>query len=266
MTTETTGNNKGFSDSMMLSVSILLSTLILSGTLFWVGSELSNSLTGLEIATTGNSGNTGGTVQTAPSQNPSQAPSQNPASPPQGGTVKMADLLAGASGTDGDPNAPVIIVEFSDFECPFCGRFHDDSGLQIRENYVKTGKVQLVYKDFPLSFHPSAQPSAEAARCAAEQGKFWEMHDKLFENQQALSDSDLKGYAVGIGLNAEQFNSCFDSGKYTSAVEANFSEGSRVGVSGTPSFFIGKRDGTGQIIVGAQPYSNFKSIIDGLLQ
>lgn len=258
----TTENSKGFSDSMMLSVSILLSTLILSGTLFWVGSELSNSLTGLEIATTGNTGNTGGTAQTAPS--PSPSPSQPPS--PQGSTVRMADLLAGAAGVDGDPNAPVVIVEFSDFQCPFCGRFQNDSGLQIRENYVKTGKVQFVYKDFPLSFHENAQKAAEAGRCAAEQGKFWEMHDKMFENATTLTATNLKAYAAELGMNAEQFNSCLDSGKFSSDVEANFSEGSRVGVSGTPSFFIGKRDGTGQIIVGAQPYTNFESVIDGLLQ
>jgi len=132
---------------------------------------------------------------------------------------------------DDDPSkglatAPVTIIEFSDFECPFCARFYSQTLNQIEEKYIKTGKVRLVYRDYPLSFHPSAQKAAEGAECADEQGKFWEMHDKIFENQQAMGVSDLKRYAQEFGLNTSQFNDCLDSGKMASEVKKDFQDGS----------------------------------------
>ena len=158
----------------------------------------------------------------------------------------------------GDFNAPVTLVEFSDFECPFCER-HYPTMNQIIGNYK--GKVRLVYKHFPLSFHPNAQKAAESSECAGEQGKFWEYHDKLFENQPGgFSTDKFKQWAVELKLNAKKFNDCFDSGKYASKVQADSQEGAQKGVNGTPATFI-----NGQLVSGAVPYEQFKQIIDSLL-
>ncbi|MFH1364782.1 MAG: thioredoxin domain-containing protein, partial [Candidatus Aenigmatarchaeota archaeon] len=144
--------------------------------------------------------------------------------------------------------------------CPFCSRFYSDAYQKIITEYVDTGKAKIVYRDFPLSFHPQAQPAAEAAECAGEQGMFWEYHDKIFENQGALSTESYKQWAADLGLNTEQFNSCFDSGTYRSEVQKDFADGQAAGVSGTPTFFI-----NGQKLVGAQPFEAFKGVIDQLL-
>jgi protein-disulfide isomerase len=162
----------------------------------------------------------------------------------------------------GDKNAKVTMYEFSDFECPFCGRFYTDTFKALDEKYIKTGKIKVVYKDYPLtSLHPHAQKAAEAARCAQEQGKFWEMHDKLFENQQQLTDENYKKWAGDIKLNTNQFNQCFDSAKYADAVKKDMAEGSEIGVEGTPSFII-----NGIAIVGAQPISEFEKLIESKLK
>lgn len=160
----------------------------------------------------------------------------------------------------GDKNAKVTIVEFSDFQCPYCGRFALQTLPSIRKDYVDTGKVKIVFRDFPLSFHENAQKASEAAECAGEQGKYWEMHDKLFQNQQALDVESLKKYAKEIGLDTAKFNNCLDSGSMASEVKKDFNDGVAYGVTGTPSFFI-----NGQKIVGAQPYEVFKQIIDAEL-
>ncbi len=169
----------------------------------------------------------------------------------------------------GDKDAKVTIVEFSDYQCPFCGRHVRDTIPQIKAEYIKTGKVKYVFSDFPLDFHQNAFKAAEAARCAREQGKYWEMHDRLFGNQQALGD--LTPHAEAVGLNMSKFQKCMDSGKYAEAVRKDIEEGQKAGVSGTPTFFIGLTDPKDsevkavKKIVGAQPYANFKSAIDGLL-
>ena len=160
----------------------------------------------------------------------------------------------------GDANAPVTIVEFSDFECPFCGKFYSETLRQLKNEYIDTGKVKLIYRDFPLDFHQNAQKAAEAAECADDQEKFWEMHDVIFENQRSLSVSSLKQFAGQIGLDTGEFNSCLDSGKHSGEVQNDFREGASYGVSGTPSFFI-----NGIQLVGAQPFSAFKQIIDSQL-
>lgn len=157
----------------------------------------------------------------------------------------------------GNPDAPVTIVEFSDFECPFCAAFYQNTLPQIEENYIKTGKVKLVFRDFPLPFHANAQKAAEAAECAGEQGKFWEMHDIIFDNQTTISAADLKNYAINLNLNSIQFNDCLDSGKYADEVGKDMNDGSAAGVTGTPTFFI-----NGEKLVGAQPFSVFEEILD----
>ena len=156
------------------------------------------------------------------------------------------------------------MIEFSDYQCPFCRSFWRDSLTQLKKEYIDTGKVKFVYRDYPLSFHPMAQPFAEASECADDQGKYWQMHDKIFSEQEkkgqgtiTLTFDDLKLWASQIGLDKNKFNKCLDSGKYKAEVQKDFDDGSKAGVSGTPSFFI-----NGRLLVGAQPFSAFKAIID----
>jgi protein-disulfide isomerase len=160
----------------------------------------------------------------------------------------------------GDADAPVTIIEFSDFECPFCGRYVTQTYPQIKKDYVDTGKVRIVFRDYPLPFHSNAQKAAEAAECADDQGKFWDMHAKLFSNQQALDVASLKKYAGELALDQTEFDECLDSGKHAAEVQQDLADGSAAGVSGTPSFFV-----NGMLLVGAQPYSEFKKLIDAEL-
>jgi protein-disulfide isomerase len=154
----------------------------------------------------------------------------------------------------GETKAPVTIVEFSDFECPYCSKA-EETVKQVMKEY--SGKIRLVYRDFPLPFHPNAQKAAEAAHCAGDQGKYWEMHEKLFGNQKALAVAELKGHAKALGLDAGKFEKCLDSGDKAPVVDKNRKAGADVGVQGTPAFFI-----NGVMLSGAQPFSEFKSIID----
>ncbi len=155
----------------------------------------------------------------------------------------------------GNPKAPVTIVEFSDFECPFCVRVQP----VLQELLAKyEGKVSLAYRDFPLrEMHPKAQSAAEASRCAGEQGKFWEYHDALFANPAKLDAASLGEHARSLALDGKQFESCLTSGRFRSKVEEDIQQGSRAGVSGTPGFFI-----NGVFLNGAQPRSAFEKIID----
>ena len=162
----------------------------------------------------------------------------------------------------GNPNAPVTIIEFSDFECPFCGRFFEQTLPTLKQKYIDTGKVKIIYRDFPLSFHPNAQKAAEAGECADEQGKFVEMHDAIFANQQAISVTELKATAVTLGLDSAQFDACVDTGKYAAEVQADEAAGAIAGVSGTPSFFIGTPEKGYQLVVGAQPTAVFEAAIE----
>jgi len=157
----------------------------------------------------------------------------------------------------GDEDAPVTIVEFSDYECPFCTKFYEQSLQQIEKNYIDTGKVKFIYRDFPLSFHQNAQKAAEAAECAGEEDKYFEMHDLLFEKGVSGGVSAFKQYAKDIGLNTKKFDQCLDSGEMAKEVQDDFIAGQQLGVSGTPAFFI-----NGKLVSGAQPYSVFEQIIE----
>ncbi len=161
----------------------------------------------------------------------------------------------------GDKDAPVTIIEFSDYQCPYCAKFDMQTLPALEENYIKTGKVKFVYRDFPLGFHKNAQKASEASECADEQGKFWEMHDKIFQNQHALDAKSLKKYAQELGLETEKFNSCLDSGKMASEVQKDLSDGTSYGISGTPAFLI-----NGILVSGAQPFNVFQEIIEGELK
>jgi len=160
--------------------------------------------------------------------------------------------------TRGPRNAPVTIVEFADFQCPFCGR---TAGTirQLEQKYP--GQIRVVFRDFPLAFHENAANAAEAALCAQDQGKFWEMHDKLFASQASLKVPDLKKYGMEIGLNNSQFSQCLDSKKYSKKWEADRDEGSSYGVTATPTFFI-----NGRMLAGAAPVDYFAQVIDEELE
>jgi protein-disulfide isomerase len=171
----------------------------------------------------------------------------------------------------GSAEAPITIVEFSDYQCPFCKKHFTSTLSAIRTNYIDTGKVRYLFRDFPLdSIHPYARKAAEAAHCAGDQGKFWDMHDTMFQNQSALMPDNLKGFARELQLDLEAFNACLDEGKYAKKVEADVTAGSAIGVTGTPKFFIGKPkpDGTmvATVMKGAQPASAFSQVIDRLLE
>ena len=164
----------------------------------------------------------------------------------------------------GNKNAPVTMIEFSDFQCPFCKRFRDQTFDQLKAQYIDTGKVKFVYRDFPLSsIHPNAQKAAEAAECADDQGKFWEYHDKIFEGQSVWASSGVsvfKQYAQELGLDSKKFNDCLDSGKYKNEVEKDLSDATKTGGQGTPYFLIGN-----QPVSGAQPFSAFQQAIESQL-
>ncbi len=173
----------------------------------------------------------------------------------------------------GNPDAPITIVEFSDFQCPFCARFHTQTLPLIIEEYIEQGKVKLVFRDFPIqSIHPNALPASVAAECANEQNKFKEMHDVLFENQNEWNKLEtvdalslFNQYATEIKLDEEQFDSCLSSGKYIPEIKKDLDDGRDYGVSGTPGFFIGN-DELGYVeLKGAQPFESFKKIIDAQL-
>ena len=174
----------------------------------------------------------------------------------------------------GNPNAPITIIEFSDFQCPFCARFNIQTLPAIMNEYVNDGKVKLVFRDFPIqSIHPNAVPASIAAECANEQGKFKEMHDTLFEKQNEWSKKNTDNviitftqYASEMGLEEEKFDSCLKNGKYIEEIQKDLDDGRTYGVSGTPGFFIGN-DQIGFIeLKGAQPFENFKKVIDNQLK
>ncbi|MBT8251403.1 MAG: DsbA family protein [Nitrosopumilus sp.] len=173
----------------------------------------------------------------------------------------------------GDPDAPITIVEFSDFQCPFCARFHTQTLPAIFEEYIEQGKVKLVFRDFPIqSIHPNALPASVAAECANEQGNFKGMHDVLFEKQNEWNRVEtvdalslFSEYASNMQLDQESFDSCLTSGKYIEEIRKDLDDGRDYGVSGTPGFFIGN-DQIGYVeLKGAQPFDSFKKIIDAQL-
>ncbi|MFB5648394.1 MAG: DsbA family protein, partial [Candidatus Nitrosomaritimum aestuariumsis] len=170
----------------------------------------------------------------------------------------------------GDPDAPITIIEFSDFQCPFCARFHEQTLPSLLEEYIDEGKVNFVYRDFPIqSIHPNALPAAVAAECADDQGKYWEYHDILFEKQSSWARLDSNSaistfsqYATDVGLEKEQFDSCLGSGKHLEEVQGDLRDGRDYDITGTPGFFIGNDEIGFVKLNGAQPFESFKRVID----
>lgn len=206
-------------------------------------------------------------IKTAPVPQPAQQPSQP--NVPQIFQISLDD-----DPVKGDPNAPVTVVEFSDFQCPFCSRFFVQTLPQLQETYIDTGKVKLVYRDLPLdNLHPNARPAAIAAECADEQGKFWDYHDVLFSKQaewggqssDAVSET-FQTYASDLGLESASFESCLSSSEISDEVNDDFVDATLYGATGTPTFFVGNEEDGFIKIVGAQPFNAFKAIIDSQLE
>lgn len=167
----------------------------------------------------------------------------------------------------GDRAAHVAIIEYADFQCGFCAHFMRDTYPQIDDEYIKTGKVKFLFRDLPLHAHSIS--AARAARCADEQGKFWDMEENLFANQSALSEKEILSRVPSIGLDLGKFSLCFSSERYADALQASKLEAEKMGITGTPTFLIGTIDEDvakiEQVVVGAYPYELFKSNIDDLL-
>lgn len=251
------------SQSTILVLGVLLGSLIISASILMagnvIGDKVASKLTGNVVL------NGTGTGDTNPTPTGDTGNQPSP-------TIQLSELMDNTAGSLGSENAPIVIIEYSDYQCPFCRTWVEASKAQLQREYIDTGKVRLIWKDFPLNFHPMAETYSNAARCAGEQGKYWQMHDTIFseqgkKGQGTITDitvSDIKQWGSNLGLNTTQFNSCVDTDKYAAEIQDNTREGTSVGVGGTPSFVIGKSNGTGQLIVGAQPYSTFKAAIDAL--
>ncbi len=172
----------------------------------------------------------------------------------------------------GSQSAKLILVEFTDFQCPFCSRHFQQTSPQIDREYVNTGRVRHVVRDFPIeAIHKDALKAAEAAHCAGDQGQYWQMNDRLFNSQNALAPDHLSAYAGALGLDVKSFQQCLDSNKYSARIRQDLVEAQKVGVQATPSFFLGMPEPGGssvrvvKMIAGAHPYTVFKEAIDSLL-
>lgn len=180
----------------------------------------------------------------------------------------------GSSPFKGKVDAPITMIEYSDYQCPYCARNYRDVLPTLTKDYIDTGKLKFVMREYPLpSLHKNAMAMSNAALCAGDQGKYWEMHNLLFENQKQGDDESLKGFASTLGLNTTTFNECLDSKKNDARVKADMASGAKLGMSGTPGFFIGLTDpkdpnnaNLSVFIRGAQPIEQFQASIDGLLK
>lgn len=200
-------------------------------------------------------------VAVAPAAAPGGAAPQAP--PVMAASDVLKKLTNGTFPPKGNKDAKVTVVEFADFRCPFCERFFTDTEPQLLKDYVDTGKVKFVFRNYAF-LGPASTVAANAAECANEQGKFWEMYDYLYKNQPDESDTSMytvpnltSGAATAIGLNTDQFSSCLSANKYDKNQAADLAEGQSIGVSGTPTFYI-----NGTQLVGAQPYASIKAVID----
>lgn len=251
-------NFRGQASSNFLAISILISAVIVAGSIVWATRSIQDYFSNLGTRLTR------GIFGQGP-QRPEQVarqPRQNPPSLPQLPEVDTSQIAEVPSyRVKGNPKAPITIIEYSDFQCPFCARFTRNTLPQILKEYGD--KVKVVFKHLPLPFHQYAQKAAEAAECAGKIGgakAFWAMHDKLFyegQPQGRLDVASLKQFAKEIGLDEKKFSQCLDSGETSAIVNQDVIEAQRLGVRGTPTFFI-----NGKVVRGALPYETFKQVIE----
>ena len=186
---------------------------------------------------------------------------QAAAGPQQPGeqTVKAKINIDGAYAI-GSKDAPLTMVEFTDFQCPYCQRFHVSTFAELKKDYIDTGKLRFVSRDLPLDFHPNAMQAAEAGRCAGEQGQFWAMRDRMNANPDKLDMASLVTWAQDLRMNVNGFRACVQSQKYRNAIQSDIQMAQRIGANGTPSFVVGKSTAEGvdgELVVGAMPYQLF---------
>jgi protein-disulfide isomerase len=237
--------------AMSIPVSIIFAGILISVSVISVGGSMKDALK-----------NSTGTTA-APT-----AANNNAAAEPTTATVSLGSMTR-----EGSSDAKVAIVEFSDFECPYCGKYYDEAGRNILADYIKTNKVQMYYRHLPLSFHPSARPLAEASVCANEQGKFWEFHDSVFEkvlaNNRTVPAGVVAAAASDTGIDQAKLNDCINTKRLSSIIDTDSNDAQSAGINGTPGFVVGKiQDGkivNGTIVSGAQPYSAFQAAINQYL-
>lgn len=255
--------NTGKSDvpnknSWIIAGAILLASFIVSGAILVSKNSFFRSAGNTDTVGTALAGNT----------QPTAAPVQ------PSGPVKVS---VDDDPVLGNPKAPVTLIEFSDYECPFCKRTFEQLLPELKKTYIDTGKVKLVYRDFPLSFHANAEKEAEAAQCAKDQGgdtAYYKFHDQIFtkttSNGTGLALTELSVIAKNIGLDGNKLQQCLDSGKFKDEVAKDIADGTKAGVSGTPSWIVGKssKDGLieGSLVVGAQPFAAFQTVIEEQLK
>ena len=288
--------NKLEKGEYVIGIALILAALLISATLFVSTGNIQKSIEKIVVSATGTQ--TGQAVQTGNDGNTQGAQGTNNGQVAPPTTAPSAPKLTGldfsAAQTKGNPNGNIVMVEYSDFQCPYCGRVIPTIA-QVIANY---NNVKFIFRQFPLSFHENAQKAAEASLCAAQQNKFWELHDKMYADQNALSVSDIKGYAATLGLDTNAFNSCLDSGSMASEVAKENAEGAGMGIRGTPGFLVYAKtdksaalaakldtvasslrqlgadatvvdvDGAGKGIVfaGALPYANFQQVLGAFPQ
>lgn len=226
--------------SNFLAISILAAAVIIGGSVIW-SANLKSGGSGL--------------AQVAGSGSRGAAPNTNNTTPGIDDDVILGDL-----------EAPVTLIEFGDYQCPFCFRLFKETEEKLREEFIKTGKLKMVYRDFPLDqIHPFARPAAEAAECARDEGQYWTYHDALFLKQRELATLDFTALAGELGMDAKKFGDCVSTRKYKDEVEKDYQDGIAAGVTGTPGNFIVAGDFV-RVLPGALPYETFKAAIEEALQ
>jgi protein-disulfide isomerase len=195
-----------------------------------------------------------------------QAPQQPQQAPP---TPEKLTVKGDAEYVLGSANAPVTLVAFTDYQCPFCGRFEASTFPVLKANYIDTGKIRFILRDLPLDFHPFALKAAQSVHCAGDQGKYWEMKELVFKNQSNLDADALAGYAKDVSINVDTFKSCMAAGNHLKAISDEAKYAASLGINGTPTFVLGKVVGDsveGKVIVGAQPLEVFEAAIKDMLE
>ncbi len=244
---------------------IVLQFLVLGGLLLSISdkdsdiSEIESKVTRLDSFFAANAPGYGGGSAGAPSVYGDSEPSAAPSA----AAVEVSSVSFEGEPSAGDSSAKVTVIEYSDYECPFCSKFFSESYGKLKTEYIDTGKINFIFKDFPLGFHDKAIPAAAAANCVLRDlgnEKYFEMHDMIFSNQRSLNDANLKVWATELGIDSANYDSCIIDSSIIDEINEDLVEGSALGVSGTPSFFI-----NGKLIVGAQPYSVISAEIERAL-
>ena len=249
----TTAPSRGADSSefeLAVPAAILLSAVLVAGSILYGSSDLGARLRDLRTSPP--------VTAVSPAPSPIAAPTTPSAAQlNETDANQKVDVALGAYPVLGKKDAKVTIVEFSDLECPFCEKFDTETFPQLKKEYIDTGKVRFAYRHYILPSHSNAPKAAEAVACANGQGKSWELIEAIFSDQKNITVADLKKKAAAAGLNATRFDRCLDSGEKKSEVDQDQSEGTKAGVTGTPTFFI-----NGKRLVGAQPFSQFQAAIE----